>query len=370
MTDEKLLKNEEKAIFALRGLYKKHGYLPNKMSKFEEYELYIQNKDFLVSDRIITFNDTNGKLMALKPDVTLSIIKSGEDEKGFKQRVSYNENVYRVSGSTHRFKEIMQTGVECIGDIDVCDICDVISLAAQSLALISDTFVLEVSDLGALAGILKSCGAPEGKFTEEALRFISGKNAHDLRRLCERGGLSAENTENIVSLVGTYGKRSEVIKTLKERFGEDAVKGLETLSELLGKTEYEDRINFDFSVVNDMSYYSGFVFRGYAGGICDGVLSGGQYDSLMRRMGRSSGAVGFAIYLDLLEQLADEKDGFDADVLLVYDDSCDSAAVLAESERLIKEGFSVSAQKTVPAKMRFRRTVDMRAGSERKDENA
>ena len=76
MIDEKLLKNEEKAIFNLRSLYRRYGYSPFKMSKFEEYDLYVRNKDFLVSDRVITFNDTNGKLMALKPYVTLSIIKN------------------------------------------------------------------------------------------------------------------------------------------------------------------------------------------------------------------------------------------------------------------------------------------------------
>ena len=66
MLEEKILKSEEKAVFALRALYRQHGYLPYKMSKFEEYEYYIRNKDFLVSDRIITFNDTNGKLLALR----------------------------------------------------------------------------------------------------------------------------------------------------------------------------------------------------------------------------------------------------------------------------------------------------------------
>ena len=115
MIDENILKSEEKAIYSLRSLYKKYGYMPFKMSKFEEYELYVRNKDFLISDRIITFNDTNGKLLALKPDVTLSIIKNGDDKPGIKQKVYYNENVYRVSGSTHQFKEIMQTGLECIG---------------------------------------------------------------------------------------------------------------------------------------------------------------------------------------------------------------------------------------------------------------
>ena len=117
MIDDKILKNEEKAVFALRSLYKRYGYLPFKMSKFEEYDLYLKNKDFLVSDRVITFNDVSGKLLALKPDVTLSIIKNTRDMPGVKQKVYYNENVYRVSSDTGHFGEIMQAGLECIGDM-------------------------------------------------------------------------------------------------------------------------------------------------------------------------------------------------------------------------------------------------------------
>ena len=58
------LRSRELAVFNLRGLYKKYGFLPYKMSKFEEYDLYVKNKDFLVSDNIITFTDTDGKLLA------------------------------------------------------------------------------------------------------------------------------------------------------------------------------------------------------------------------------------------------------------------------------------------------------------------
>lgn len=71
--DSNSLKYDERAIFVLRSLYSKYGYSYYKMSKFEEYDLYVRNKDFLVSDSVITFTDTNGRLMALKPDVTLSI---------------------------------------------------------------------------------------------------------------------------------------------------------------------------------------------------------------------------------------------------------------------------------------------------------
>ena len=88
--NETYFKPEERAAFSLRELYRGYGYLPYKMSKFEEYDLYVRNKDFLVSDRIITFTDMGGSLLALKPDVTLSIIKNGEDIPGCKQKVCYN----------------------------------------------------------------------------------------------------------------------------------------------------------------------------------------------------------------------------------------------------------------------------------------
>ena len=100
---DKNLKAEERASFALRSLYAKYGYSQFKMSKFEEYDLYVRNKDFLISDGVITFTDTNGKLLALKPDVTLSIIKNCKDEDNSVQKMYYNENVYRVSGSTKSF---------------------------------------------------------------------------------------------------------------------------------------------------------------------------------------------------------------------------------------------------------------------------
>ena len=89
---ELILKQEERISLALRSLYKTYGYQPYKMSKFEEYDLYVANKEFLVGDGVITFNDTDGKLLALKPDATLSIIKNVPDRNGTSQKVYYNEN--------------------------------------------------------------------------------------------------------------------------------------------------------------------------------------------------------------------------------------------------------------------------------------
>ena len=157
-TDEKILKSEERVAWALRSLYSRFGYTQYKMSKFEEYALYVRNKDFLVSDGIISFTDTSGKLLALKPDVTLSIIKNSKDEEKSTQKLYYDENVYRISKSSHAYKEIRQTGLECIGDIGIYETCEVVSLAIESLRAVSENYVLELSHAGLFEAVLDEKG--------------------------------------------------------------------------------------------------------------------------------------------------------------------------------------------------------------------
>lgn len=357
MKEKDILKSEEKAIFALRSLYRAYGYLPFKMSKFEEYDLYVRNKDFLVSDAVITFNDTNGTLLALKPDVTLSIIKNTADIDGVKEKVYYNENVYRVSGSTRRFKEIMQTGLECIGDIDLYDIFEVVYLAAKSLDTVSGEFALDISHMGVFKAILDSTGKDD-YFKKEIIRLVTEKNRHETLALCRRYSLDEKTENKLLSVIDLYGKPDEVVARLSEICeGEDeraALEELKALTRLISLTEYRDRVNIDFSVINDMSYYNGIVFKGFLKGIPEGVLAGGQYDKLMERMNRRSGAVGFAIYLDLLEGMDSQKRGYDVDVLLVYSDKTDSEKVFERVRTLTEGGFTVSAQKSVPEKLRYK----------------
>ena len=148
MTEKLNLKGEERVIMALRSLYGSYGYRPYKMSRFEEYDLYAGYKDFLVSGNMITFTDTDGKLMALKPDVTLSIVRSLKDSSSAVSRICYDENVYRVSDKSGTFREIMQAGLECIGDIGILELSEVAVLAQKSLKEISDSSMLTISHMG------------------------------------------------------------------------------------------------------------------------------------------------------------------------------------------------------------------------------
>ena len=113
------LKKDEQVSLSLRKLYEQFGYKKYKVSKFEAYELYLENKNFLKSEQIITFNDLDGKLLALKPDVTLSIIKNTNANREQTEKLYYIENVYRLSRQNHEYKEINQMGLEYIGDVDL-----------------------------------------------------------------------------------------------------------------------------------------------------------------------------------------------------------------------------------------------------------
>ena len=356
------LKVEERVAFALRSLYRSYGYLPYKMNKFEAYDLYAFNKDFLVGDGVITFNDTDGKLLALKPDVTLSIIKNTTDEN--EKKVYYHENVYRISGETKQFKEIPQIGLERIGDVDGYVVYEMVTLALKSLAEISSEFALDISHLGILSAVLDEVGAGDA-FNKKARRLLAEKNTHELKNLCNEYNVTEDKAQMLIAVTRVYGKPEKVLPVLQSlclsKKGQDALVELQTVCLLLKNSEYADKINLDFSAQNDMKYYNGFVFKGFVAGVCEGVLSGGQYDKLMERMGRKSGAIGFAVYLDLLENLKNNDSEYDLDTLVLYDDSTSVQDLIVTVQNTIANGEKVSAQKTL-GKVRAKRVIDLTGG--------
>ncbi len=358
------LRYEESTVFNLRSLYSKYGYSKYKMNKFEEYDLYVKNKDFLISDSIITFTDTNGKLMALKPDVTLSIVKNSKDIKGYVEKLYYNENVYRVSKGTKSFKEIMQVGLECIGDIDNCCISEVIKLAAKSLKSISEKAVLSISDLGILSVILDSVDL-NINIKSDIIKCISEKNEHELKGIFTDNQIENKTYELILSLISIYGNVDTVLPKLRA-LSDDAeyICAINNFENILNLVDDETKavLQIDFSVVSDAKYYNGILFKGFIPQIPNSVLSGGQYDSLMKKMGKKSGAIGFAVYLYMLDTLNIDDSKFDQDIIILYDDTTDIKALKNLTDELIDKGNSVSAQRFIPEKLTYRQLIKFTNG--------
>ncbi len=328
MTDV-TLKNEERAIFALRELYRRYGYVPYKMSRFEEYDLYVRNKDFLVSDQIITFSGPSGQLLAMKPDVTLSIVKNAPEISGVVQKVYYNENVYRD------YREILQTGLECVGDLSGYEIAEVVWLAAESLRLLGDSYVLSLSHMGLLDAVLSACGFTEGK-KQKAMDALHRKDYQSLEAMSDGNPGTLRMLRCFTYSTSFCEWMSRLRCSMTTRRMEIALDELEQLyTFLVSKGFDESHIRVDSSISSDLGYYSGVVFRGYLEEIPTSILSGGQYDKLPQKMGRKARAIGFAVYVDLLHA---REEHFDVDTLILHDDTVDIQTLSAEAEAAAKNG--------------------------------
>lgn len=366
------LQFSEKIIFSLRSLYNRYGYSQFRMGKFEEYDLYARNKDFLISDSVLTFTDTNGKLMALKPDVTLSIVKNSKDLPDTVQKLYYNENVYRVSKGSRSFREIMQVGLECLGNVDDYCICEVLMLAAESLLCISEESVLDISHMGLLSDFVDSIGISYSA-KGALLKCIGEKNLHELEKLCREQGVADENIRVLRQLVSICGTPDTVLPKLRGllegRIRTEPLDQLIRVVDAMKEENIQSRLRFDFSVVNDSRYYNGIVFKGYVSGLPSAVLSGGQYDSLMQRMKRRSGAIGFAVYMDVVEQLTQPRRDYDVDAVLLYEEGTPVGELRNCVSQLTRQGRSVLVQRQVPETVKYRQLLKLCHGEVESFEN-
>ena len=307
--DLNVLRPQERAALQLRLLYEREGFQKYHMGRFEEYGLYQENRRFLSSEQVITFTDLDGRLLALKPDVTLSIAKNAQVAPGGCGRYYYQENVYRPSQESHTFQEISQMGLECIGAVDGAAAAQVVSLALRSLALTERDFVLEISHMGFVTGLFDAVGAGEA-VRPKLLTCIRDKNVHELRRTAEAAGLSRQGTDALCRLGALAGEWKAVLAAA-EPLALNAPMGaaLEELGRLCQALEdggQTENWKIDLSLVNDMEYYNGLVLQGYLAGLPRAVLRGGQYDPLVEQFRPGARAIGFALYLDELDRLSDE----------------------------------------------------------------
>ena len=299
------LQPKERASFALRALYEAAGCRKYHMGRFEEYGLYQANRSFLSSEQVITFTDLDGRLLALKPDVTLSIAKTAQPAPGETLRYYYHENVYRPSAESHTFKEISQMGLEMLGAVGEAQVQQAVCLAARSLDALGADWVLEVSHMGYLFGLFDALGVPDAA-RAKLLEKLREKNAHELRAAAGAAGLADAAADILCSVLSLCGSYADTLAKAAALCRNDAMRAavaeLEALAVPLEKAG--GVIRLDMTLAGEMEYYNGLVFQGYLKALPRPLLKGGRYDLLMQKFTPGAGAIGFAVYLDELDRLS------------------------------------------------------------------
>jgi len=366
------LKDEERVIFQLRKLFEHHGYKKVRVHKFEEYSLYIDNKNFLKTENIITFMDLDGKLLALRPDVTLSIVKNLDAQKTDSfEKLYYLEKVYRLSRQNREYKEIGQMGLECIGKIDEYATIEVIRLAVKSLGAISENYLLDISHMGFLSGLLEGIAIDEQSKYELA-KCIRAKNIYELKTRLDKIKLSDFYKDKLLQIPQLYGDFNKVLLSAQPLVVNDTMqKALDELKALYTSfdgTPLSQKLNLDISIVNDLDYYNGIIFQGYVENIPKAVLAGGQYDNLLHKLGKDKGAIGFAVYLDELEQFYRRDISNDADVLVLYDTIDNYKEFSSLIEDKIAQGLRVRVERVKPQGLRCKTILRYANGKLKKED--
>ena len=331
--------NENSIVSNLINIYERFGFKKIKLSKFEDYNLYNNNKDFLQTEHILTFMNLNGNLKSLRPDVTLSIVKKVlKDNEKETQKIYYIEDIYKIV--SNEYEEIPQVGVEIIGKLNNYSNLEIISMAIESLKSINKNYILEISNIDFISAIFDEINLEEN-LKIEILNNIYLKNKHDLEKLLNKN-VDCKYKKYILSFIELSGNYKDILKKLKSliinKKMQKSYEELKSLSFVFELYNNFDKILLDFSIESQLGYYNGIIFKGYIKGNNDIILSGGRYDKLLNKFNSNKNAIGFAIYMDKLYEKNKTSDFID--ILILYK-SGDENILLNEVRKFMNKNKKV-----------------------------
>ena len=234
--------------------------------------------------------------------------------------------------------------------------------AAKSLESIREDYLLDLSHMSFIAGMLENIGI-EPQDMAKTMTMMGSKNVPALRSFCNSKGISESDREMICGLTSMYLPMEAALEKIKPTVkGAKMSAAYEELCDIYKALKcygITDKIRLDLSIVNDMNYYDGVIFKGFINKIPDSILSGGRYDRLMEKFGKKTGAIGFAVYLDKLERFGNDSREYDIDVMLVYDNGVDPELVISTVDSLMMSGKTVRAVSAPDGGVRCRQLMKL-----------
>ena len=278
------------------------GFSPVLSAGLEYYETFSGKENAVPEERMFKMTDTDGKLLVLRPDTTLSIARIAATKlNSNRARLSYFADKYDLEhGGGLSSREIYQAGVECLGEEGAFSDAQCIAFAIECLkeAGLRD-FIIDIGHVGYFKGLLEESGLSPFQ-AEDVLACINRKDTMNAERLLKKAGVSGDALNNILALPALFGGREvfSVAETLTHNpCARKAVEELKNIDRLLTQMGYEGYISYDLGMIKPLSYYSGILFSGLVKDLGAPVLSGGRYDNLADAFGKHMPAVGFAMGL-------------------------------------------------------------------------
>ena len=319
------------------------------------YSLFEHGMGRSQAHRAFRFTDADGRLLALRPDVTSGVARAAVTifaERERPLRLCYAAPVFRQQPQSHVEwrRESTQTGCELIGaNTSVADM-EVLAIASEILQKLGlgGKYQITLNDVGVFAGLASRQALDEAS-RDDVRRIVDSRNAADLERFLAQRGLAPEERQSLAQLTRLSGKRETLERARRVISNADSSEALDRLDRLWTIIESLDltaRFEIDLGDVARLDYYTGLTFNVYVDGAAVRVGNGGRYDGLTAAFGKAEPAVGFVLDLDaltavLLAQDADARQSHESGRQSSLTTNGDPSLLFREARRKRAEGERV-----------------------------
>lgn len=332
------------------------GYECIDTPSFEFFDVFNQPGGTVSSREMYKFFDRDNRTLVLRPDMTPAVARAAAKFFGDEDHAvrlcyagSIFQNHYNYKGS---MSEMVQTGVELIGDDSADADVEILLLTIQSLLASGlKEFQVEVGDVGFYRGLVEEAGlTPEEDLCLRTL--IENKNSFGVEEFVDANITDPDLRRGFLKLPELFGgieTVQEAAELTKSREAQNAIRRLEKISRLIRIYGLSDYVSFDLGMLSMHDYYTGMIFRAYSYGTGDYIVQGGRYDRLLKQFGKDAPAVGFGITLNrLMAALRGQKIEIPTEplaALVVYDGPGTEKAVelirklRSEGKRVASERF-------------------------------
>lgn len=341
----------------MQEILERWGYSEVSTPTFEHLELFTIKSGPSIIDEIYAFKDKGGRDLALRPELTASVMRMyvGEFQKAAKPlRLHYFGNCFRYERPQRgRFREFWQLGAELVGSDRPDAEAEAIALAQELIKSVGVSGDLHLGYLGLIRAMMVRIPASE---RPAVMRFIDKKERTLLAEKLQEIGADHLGLAELVDLKGrrALDRAAEIAEDLSRSHGagpdegrsEEAPHPPESAApdgvgdrsarsdrarpsdlDLAHFTELVDLLDVygvdatvDFEVVRGLEYYTGAVFEIYATGLGaqSQICGGGTYGLAGLLGGQETRSTGFGIGFDRIMEIVALEERPPAPVAVVF----------------------------------------------------
>lgn len=342
----------ENLLSKIRNRFYTYGYQQVRTSTFEEYDMYDTINGTVNKDDMIKVVDTSGKVLVLRPDVTIPVFKMttwNKQQSRNRLRFFYVLDIFRQSIDENGKKENTQAGIECFGESTPETDAEVLVQAIHTLKdLDFSNFKIEIGHAGFFKELIAESSL-NASTLEHIKSLIQTKNMTALEAFLAELPLCDKLRSAIQKIPLLYGNPGDVIEHAKEIVLNENMQmkldNLKKVVDLLKDYGVEDAIVCNLGLINNMNYYTDIIFQGFIENVGKPVLMGGRYDDLGEGNDNSIPAIGFAFDVDFLIQILDQRGLLSSQEgaveMTIYYEGGKQKEALLTAFNLRNEGFQV-----------------------------